>query len=103
MSCSESGSRSGLYRPSNSGGTGWSWTTHSSPFCPSSDFPGALRGSSPAKLRLRFPPFRFEQAAFEGEVAVLGEGGLELGHDLLRRGGVAIEEIDRGHRQQFGR
>src|SRR5436190_279684 len=52
-------------------------------------------------LRLRLPPLLLEQPAFEGEVGVLGEDGLEVGEDLLGGGGVG--EVDRGHGQELGR
>jgi hypothetical protein len=55
------------------------------------------------RLRLRFVAFGFEEGALEGEVGVLGEGGLEIGKGFLRGRGVAVEQIDRGHCQELGR
>ena len=55
------------------------------------------------RLRLRLVPLPLEQGMLEGEVDVLGEGGVRVGPDLLRGRGVGVEQIDRGHRQELGR
>jgi len=48
-------------------------------------------------------PLGAVEGALEGEVGVLGEGGLEIGKGFLRGRGVAVEQIDRGHCQELGR
>ena len=47
--------------------------------------------------------FLAEEAPLEGQIGFLGHRRLEARKDLLRRSGIALEEVDRGHRQQLGR
>ena len=55
-----------------------------------------------ALLRRSPPSFRLEQPSGEGEVLGFGHGGVEVGEDLAGGGGVVIEEVDRGHREELG-
>src|SRR5205823_13047869 len=55
------------------------------------------------RSRWRGVPLGLEEAALESEVFVLPHFRLEVGEDFSGRGGVGVEEVDRGHRQELGR
>src|SRR5436190_20094457 len=47
--------------------------------------------------------FLFEETALEGQVRLLGHRRLEAREDFPRRRGVAVQQVDRGHRQELRR